>query len=127
MSASGSVHRRVVDRSTATTVSPWAVLTLASGWSNNGGGYSTARQQIDSAGRVHLDGLVKTASAVGYGAVITTLPAGRRPLTAVGPYTVATATGTAKLDVLSTGAVRVLSSIGAGEYVALAQISFPTN
>jgi len=65
---------------TSTTIIPlWAPLMMAGGYTDYGGGYSTAAYTRTKAGYVILKGLIKKTAAVTVGETIATLPADYRP------------------------------------------------
>ncbi|PAD78019.1 hypothetical protein [Paenibacillus campinasensis] len=85
----------------------WIAPTLLNGWENYGGSFTKAGYYKDSAGIVHLKGLIKFGTAVA-GTLLFTLPEGYRP-NAVMIFPVSSNNGSqnvlARLDVTSTGSV----------------------
>lgn len=55
----------------------WRALTLTNGWVNFGGGWSNAEVMKDSAGMVHVHGMIKSGTIGSF--PLTTLPQGYRP------------------------------------------------
>ena len=95
---------------------------LASGWSNVGGAYQTARYYIDQSGVVHIEGSIKKSTAGVVGETIFTLPTGYKPsaqlsfaIDANGAY--------GKIDVKANGAVIYQTGTATGS-MSLSNISF---
>lgn len=98
--------------------------TLATGWSNYGAEYSPARYIKDSAGFVHLGGLIKNTTSVdGVNNVCFILPSGCRPFYRLifsqnrnGLFN--------RIDIMQNGEVYIYLSGGSTNYVSLDGIIF---
>lgn len=77
---------------------------LASGWSNVGGAYQTARYYIDQSGVVHIEGSIKKSTAGVVGETIFTLPTGYNPSAQLS-FAIDANGAHGKIDVKANGAV----------------------
>jgi hypothetical protein len=102
----------------------WLAPSLVNSWANYGSGNQNAGYYKDTAGTVHLRGLIKSGASL---STAFTLPSGYRPLateTLIG----ATATGIAGIVIASTGVVTVVDLINSTctTSTSLANLSFST-
>jgi hypothetical protein len=103
--------------STAAVGSAWTTLTLATGWANNGSGWATA-QYCQFGDWVMLKGLVQATQNQAAFATITTLPDEIRPAQHRA-FATSVGNSAARLDVLSTGVVRVSAAVNSGNVVSI--------
>lgn len=112
----------LVSGDTTLAQTAWAAPALASGWGNFGSGYDTAGYFRDSAGVVHLRGLVVRTS--GTGLTMLTLPVGFRPAGRK-IFAGSSADAYARIDITTAGDV-ILSSGSPTTWVSLEGITFDT-
>jgi hypothetical protein len=95
----------------------WAAATYEGSWTNYGSGWSPARYMLDSAGIVHMDGLVSGGSGV-----ICVLPVGYRPANQVLFATLTSGNNNARIDMRSDGSVYMDS--GSSAWLSLHTVVF---
>lgn len=117
----------------AVTDTGWIALTLGAGWSNYGGGFSSANYRRKN-GIVYLRGLVKNNDVTtGAGLTVATLPPGYRPAnTNIFSLVASQASGHAiRADLAPTGALTVDAAAVNGSfqvpYLSLAGLIFPAD
>jgi hypothetical protein len=104
----------------------WTALPLASGWTNYGSSFQTARYTKTRDGLVLLQGLVKATSNRPSSNTIATLPSGYRPsATHLMPSSYSDAGNHARVDVRSDGSIATYDAILSGQYCTLSGIVFP--
>jgi hypothetical protein len=94
---------------------------LQNGWVNFGGGFTEAGFYLDTVGRVHLQGTIKSGAAA-LDTLLFTLPVGYRPAARVGPFPVASNLSYGEVDVHANG--DVFLRVGHANYLALDSVSF---
>lgn len=125
--ATGSVDINGTVHVPAIQNAPWTDLTTAlqNNWVNYGNGFATAAMYKDSEGVVHLRGLIKNGLNVP-NTLITTLPAGYRPVAGHQIFEVINGNDTfGRIDVETDGDV-VFRGI-TNSFISLDQIIFKTN
>jgi hypothetical protein len=104
----------------------WTALPLASGWTNYGATFQTARYTKTRDGLVLLQGLVKATSNRPTSNTIATLPSGYRPsATHLMPSSYSDAGAHPRVDVRSDGSVAIYDAVLSGQYCTLSGIVFP--
>jgi hypothetical protein len=94
---------------------------LQNGWVNFGSGFADAGFYLDTVGRVHLQGTIKSGTAA-LDTLLFTLPVGYRPAARVGPFPVASNLSYGEVDVHANG--DVFLRVGHANYLALDSVSF---
>lgn len=96
-------------------------LTFVSGWVNFGVTTDIGRATLNADGIVVVNGTIKSGTTTA-GTLLTTLPAGMRPIGRIGPFVCATNAGTCQVVVDGNGQI-LLQTAGDATYTAL-ELSF---
>lgn len=103
----------------------WQTPTLHASWANLGSGFAPIRYR-KAGSRVYLRGTGSTAAGTGAGVTLLTLPVGFRPTAGSFMFVclASGATGRARVDITTAGAVVISDAIGASGFLSLDNIAF---